>query len=217
MTDEPRSEWSLAVVQVDGGRGTVVETESGERYVITAAHCLPNLPPSHGASHTEERTYGKLLGKLGAEPTVSAECLFADPVADLAVLCMPDNQDRYDEANAYEALLDAARPLPVGSLTYVDEIVTLSDGRRVPRPPRAESAAWVLSLDGQWFACHVRSGGKTLLVENAAQPIQGGMSGSPIIAPDGTVIGVISTGEAPNPELAADLPAWILRAIRADR
>ena len=44
---------------------------------------------------------------------------------------------------------------------------------------------------------------------------RGRMSGSPIVAPDGAALGIISTGNAPNPELAADLPGWILRATGA--
>ena len=40
-------------------------------------------------SHTEERTYQRLLGELSGEPTVWAECLFADPISDVAVLGPP--------------------------------------------------------------------------------------------------------------------------------
>ena len=72
----------------EGGRGFVVELESG-MVVITAAHCLPSLPPPHPFSHTEERTYANFIGPLGTEPTVWAECLFVDPVADIAVLAHP--------------------------------------------------------------------------------------------------------------------------------
>jgi len=36
-------------------------------------------------SHTEGRTYQRLLGELSGEPTVWAECLFADPISDVAV------------------------------------------------------------------------------------------------------------------------------------
>ncbi len=61
-----------AVVRVGaGGRGFVVEGQgfagSLERYVITAARCLPErpdgqrLPPAHGLFFTEERTYANQL------------------------------------------------------------------------------------------------------------------------------------------------------------
>jgi hypothetical protein len=92
-----------AVVRVsNGGRGFVVETSGRfgrrNRYVITAAHCLPRVPPRHGLSHTEERTYKKLLAPLGKKPSVWCECLFLDPIADIAVLGGPDNQELSEQA-----------------------------------------------------------------------------------------------------------------------
>jgi hypothetical protein len=75
-----------AVITVGGGRGFVVNDEC----VITAAHCLPHLPPCCTASYPEERTYAKLLALLGGEPAIPAECRFADPVGDIAVLGAPD-------------------------------------------------------------------------------------------------------------------------------
>jgi len=71
-----------SVVTVGDGRGFVIEDNRHKRLVITAAHCLPHFPPCHGTSYTEERTYKKLLAPLKAKPTVWAECLFADPIAD---------------------------------------------------------------------------------------------------------------------------------------
>jgi hypothetical protein len=59
-----------AVITVGDGRGFVVEGDLERRYVITAAHCLPELPPAHGASKLEERTYQKLLGPLGEQPSI---------------------------------------------------------------------------------------------------------------------------------------------------
>jgi hypothetical protein len=211
----PRSEWSRAVVRVGDGRGTVVETTEGTRYVVTAAHCLPSLPVAHAASYTAERTYAKLLGELGAEPTVWAELLFADPVADLAVLSAPDNQELGDEAEAYEALMEGAIPLPIGRLSFGRGTATLHDGSTIQRPPHAESAAWMLFLDGQWGVCRAEGSGRALWIEEG-EAVQGGMSGSPVVA-DGAVIGIISTGGGPNPYLADTLPAWILREAGARR
>ena len=102
-----------AVIRVGDGRGFVVERRR-QRFVLTAAHCLPKLPPAHPMSHTKERTYQALLGPLGAEPTVWAECLFADPVADIAILSGPDNQALFDQAEAYEEFLDDKVPLAIG-------------------------------------------------------------------------------------------------------
>jgi hypothetical protein len=87
--------------------------------------------------------------------------------------------------------------------------------------PEAESDARLLSLDGQWFHCRVASSlGRSLYISDAAEPIRGGMPGSPIVAPDGTAIGVVcisgGIGDTenhqeggPNPLLQANLPAWL--------
>src|ERR1035437_420479 len=107
-----------AIVKVGGGRGFVVQGER-DRLVITAGHCLPDFPTCHSSSHTEERTYKALLGSLGEKPAVWAECLFADPIGDVAVLGPPDDQQPSDEFEAYEtspktgARSIAARPLSV--------------------------------------------------------------------------------------------------------
>lgn len=45
------------------GRGFVLRT-SDEPLIITAAHCLPELPPAHPGSYLHERTY-RIVGLLG--------------------------------------------------------------------------------------------------------------------------------------------------------
>ena len=77
-----------AVITVGKGRGFIIDGDP--RMIVTAAHCLPRLPPAHGASYTEERTYQNLVGHIGeAQQTIWGECLFADPVADIAVIGEP--------------------------------------------------------------------------------------------------------------------------------
>ena len=131
-----------AVLRVGGGRGFVVErrrhTGSGvERIVITAAHCLRELPPPGFA---DEYLYRGLLGPLRGKRTVWAECLFVDPVSDLAVLGTPDNQELPDEADAYEALVENATPLSIGSLTFSRKRLPLRDGTKISGPPRTPKA-----------------------------------------------------------------------------
>lgn len=71
-----------------------------------------------------------------------AECLFADPIADIAVLGMPDDQALPDEANSYKRLLGSRQPLLI-----------------TDAPAREQSCkARLFSLDGEWFECSVHRG-----------------------------------------------------------
>ena len=219
-----RSAWVRSVVSVDGGRGFVIQTKDKLRLVVTAAHCLLRggetyLPPPHGGSYTVQRTYANLLGPFGGERTVWAECLFVDPVADLAVLGSPDGQELWNEAAAYDALMEGAVPLALGTLSFTLR-ETLKDGTEIFGLPFAESEAWLLALSGNWFSCRVMSRGRSLSISDAAEPIRSGMSGSPIVAPDGRAIGVVCIsggvgnhddhrGGGPNPFLPAQLPGWL--------
>jgi hypothetical protein len=170
-----------------------------QRVIITAAHCLPQpLPPSMNFSHLEERTYQKLLGPLGSRPTVWGECFFADPIADIAVIGEPDSQELSEQAEQFRALVEAC-------------------------PADKETAAWMLSLEGEWFRCTARHYGGPLITSKAKQRIQGGMSGSPILAADASVIGVATTSSVgpsnqengTHPRPVWDLPARYLGAKSA--
>jgi hypothetical protein len=197
-----KRELARAVVGVDGGRGFVLQL-ARERVVVTAAHCLPNLPPCNSASYLQETTFQDLLGPLKQKQTrVWAECLFADPIADIAVLGRPDYQELGEQAEAFEALIDAAVPLKMGDV-------------------QSPSKAWLLSLDNKWFRCTVQyrnNGG--FWINDAAKEIRGGMSGSPIISDDGAAIGIVCvaggtmlghhTAGGPNPRLRLNLPGWVL-------
>jgi trypsin-like peptidase len=199
------------VVRVGDGRGFIVEAKTHfgfHPYVITAAHCLPPqrdgqmLPPPHGESYT--RIYPKLLAPLGGQPSVSCECLFVDPIADIAVLGRPDDQLCPEQSIAYrKSFIYSTTPLVVAA-------------------PRTQCPALLLSLSNKWFACRVQHQvGGMLWIENAAEDIVGGMSGSPIIAGDGTAIGIVCTSSGstasreggPNPGLMGNLPGWFLQAL----
>jgi hypothetical protein len=146
-----------------------------ERMIVTAAHCLPSLPTPH--PWAQDSRNWKLLAPLGERPSIVATCRFVDPVADIALLGSPDNQEMYEEAEAYEALTDAATALPIGFL---------------PSKFAAELNGWLLSLDGAWFSCTVNYRSDGGLWTNATRAIEGGMSGSPIVADNGAAVGVLS-------------------------
>jgi len=68
--------------------------------------------------------------------------------------------------------------------------------------------ARVVSLAGEWLDCAVSHEGGLLSVHED-RVIASGMSGSPILATDGTAIGAVSTGSM-NPCLQHNLPGWYL-------
>jgi hypothetical protein len=74
--DDPDAaiESARAIIQVGDARGFIVSAGEYDRYVITAAHCLPHYPEPHLANSSSELAYGNILGPLGEqERTVWAE------------------------------------------------------------------------------------------------------------------------------------------------
>jgi hypothetical protein len=70
------ADWSKSVITVNGergGRGFVIELYA-ERYVLTVAHCLPELPPAHGMSYTEDRTRARAASNQVPAVDNSATC-----------------------------------------------------------------------------------------------------------------------------------------------
>jgi hypothetical protein len=177
--------------------------------------------------------------------------LFVDPIADIAVLGEPDNQTFPERAEAYEELTEAATPLTIAeppSEPITEEVAELAEAEkqmaelaanlakvkgednlaspRLVRWARRECPALLLSLSNQWFPCKVRHyPNGTLSIHDAADGIVGGMSGSPIIAKNGTAIGIVCLGSGlergteggNNPRLMGNLPGWFLKALSPER
>jgi hypothetical protein len=162
---------ALVAVGELGGRGFVIKTRSGP-LVITAAHCLPALPVPH--PWAENSRVWRVLGLIGQMPKVIAECCFVDPVADIAVLGPPSDEELI---GAYSEVIRAVKALSVGVL---------------PRKAQDQLSGWLLSVDCTPFRCAVSYQTNGPIWRDATQKIIGGMSGSPVLANDGTAIGVVS-------------------------
>jgi hypothetical protein len=204
---------TAAVVQVGTGRGFIVGAADDQRYIITAAHCLPRsrYPFPHLANGGQELTFPRFIGPLGSKRSkhsIWGELCVLSLTDDIAVFAMPDNQALGDEADEYEEF--TATAMLVGD---APPLVPPYEWKTVPGAP-----AWMLSLDLQWLPCIVHSNGRFLVTSGAK--IEGGMSGSPILDANGAAIGLISTSrdhashfDDCHPRLAGCLPPWLSMRI----
>ena len=132
-----------------------------------------------------------------------AECVFADPLADVAVLTAPDGQSLFEEYEAYEALIEAHPALRLAVMS-------------------AAAPVWLLTLTGEWVQCQAeRQGGLATFAETIAlagprAAYASGTSGSPILAGDGHVVGLVSVGNMLDPVLLAALPSRLVGPAARD-
>ena len=94
------------------------------RVIVTAAHCLPKLPRA-GALDAVARTYRALVGPFGKKPGIAVECLFADPVADIAVLGCPDGEELPDDYRGFTEFLETRRPLAMPAVARDPSVTNL--------------------------------------------------------------------------------------------
>jgi hypothetical protein len=191
-----------SLVRVGGGRGFVMQEPERHqrRYIISAAHCLPAIPRPPGMREGQEETFQNILGPLDGEITVSADCVYVDPISDIVVLGTPNSEEAHDEVDAYAALIE-----PLALLRPGDAALT-------------ETPAYLIALDGHLIDCTVHHLGGPLLIENATDEIVPGMSGSPILSREGAAIGVVSQShrtQGMSPRLIANLPGWLLLNLGA--
>src|SRR5262249_41383950 len=148
--------------------------------------------------------YKNLLGTPGgSKPKIWANCMFVDPIADVAILCEPDVQANEQSSQQSEAYLELTDNVPVFSLGSA------------PKKGRV----WLLGLDGSWFPTPMEQFHQRLWLD-ATPNNKGGMSGSPILDDNGRAVSLLSRGSGrsgepersgPQPILAWNLPGWLAR------
>jgi hypothetical protein len=125
--------------------------------------------------------------------------LFVDPIANIAVLGQPDDQELNDAAAAYDALVGmvgSMRALAVADAPAQGTRDDFGEGSLDPIKP-GRGSAYVLSLDGDgWLTGEVLRFGAGMVFE-PSDAFVGGMSGSPIIDSKGPNL------QALAPEVAA--------------
>jgi hypothetical protein len=192
--------------QVRGGLRMVKFVE--QRLIVTAAHCLSATIPCVSSPDSSQRIV-KGLGTLDASKSdIWGECMFADPVADIAVIGEPDNQQFDEQADAYNDLVESVSVLSIGE---------------------AESGpGWMLSIDRKWTPATLEVFSNIYGTSLATGPTKAGQSGSPILNSIGKAVGVVAIGgetigtegrkdaedNGPQPMLTHHLPAWLVKELR---
>jgi hypothetical protein len=128
-----RAKGAVIRVGASGGRGFIVSAGEDERYVITAAHCLPRsrYPSPNLANSATELTFRNFLGQLSQKRlTIWAELYAINLCDDFAVLRAPDNQDLSDQFEQYEKFTEA--PITIGASPDALAPYRRAPGRRSP-------------------------------------------------------------------------------------
>jgi hypothetical protein len=169
-----------AVLTVGDGRGLVITHKRhigryvvSERCVITAAHCLPRLPVIHG-----EPGWGNWDTTYQSLPRLAV----SRPYGRNASLLSRSAILPYSGSQIIRRFLNPPRPMTNWSVTLLKTIAI----------PGKEG--WLLSLDGIWLRCTVSFSGPALALTNMEGLFTAGMSGSPIVSPEGAAVGVACLG-----------------------
>src|SRR4051794_8177957 len=154
-----------------------------------------------------------LAAQVAAAPLAS----FVDPVADLAILGAPDSQALAAKNERYDKLVEARPALRIANLPLVSERCRIGS-TEFRMPPLWTGPAYLLSRDGRIFGCTVLALHQGLVIEASDEPVEGGMSGSPIVSEHGAAVGIVSSSaddgrEGEGAFLYWSVPGWMLAAL----
>ena len=207
-----------------GGRGVLVPGG----FVVTAAHCIEW--DGHGRMALGDTFPTKIVTAGGQDLVL--EVYAAEPVSDVALLGPVDPQRRPADADAFDAWQErtvSARVRGWIALTEAERRRVLAKERadfqahRRSRPFRRSIHVHLLTLKHKWISGTASHHGLNLPPGTAhiatEQPIEGGMSGGPIVDGQGRLVGVVSNGthDGTMPILGQALPAWAWSQIAGRR
>ena len=161
------------------------------RLILTAAHVVKYTPSG-------DKVYihhiGTTEGTFGVQPVV------IEPMADVAVLSALDDLKFPEEAKAFNSWCDQTPPLHLCT-------------QELPLWTAIPIAMYTHKVTWQEGSAHQLLPYAPQLVLTMPKRIPHGTSGSPLLAHDGSVLGVVTTDvTAPRPHLT--LPVWVMRRIR---
>jgi S1-C subfamily serine protease len=185
------------------GRGFLV----AGGYILTAAHCVPSS--IDGQMALGDHYLIKIIAANGNQLT--GEVVAVEPVSDIALIGMPDDQVFPDKASQFERFAESTAALHL----CADEFPF---GESFPIHVFTHEGAWITGMAAQW-----KQNAHTLHMETQP-PIMGGTSGSAVFNDQGDVIGVVSTatdadidsessGTCSRP--CQSLPVWAWQTIKA--